>query len=432
MSATLPRQILRLCFIIGSLLLATLIACQTDGPETDRTPASTIQSASLVPQEIPITTLLRNPVTFEGQTIWVTGQYRSLPLLVCGTTTHRSPATWTLVFGDVQTYVSGFDEALRPITDSGLSLTVEGRWQKWEGPVGCGRRAPIQEIWYLAASRIVSPNPLVRSEEGEEVVVVLPSPTADIEIEEEPTTDETGQGEPTEEPEEDDSPTRTPSPTFQSIPSPLPGPTNTPSSSPTTDTTGGGSGTPTPTITASVTPTATSGTAASGTGTPTSTASVTATTAGTTPGATATPADQGIIGFGLTGIEKQSLTANSPHSWQFTPPADEQITITAGSTNGLNINLDLVAPDGTVIVKANSAGAGKAETIVYTTPNPTGAYKIIVSGAPRRNRRFCSPLPPRSPSIWPSRDSRWRTGNEEATSSLVKRTRPPFCNRSIF
>lgn len=56
------------------------------------------------------------------------------------------------------------------------------------------------------------------------------------------------------------------------------------------------------------------------------------------------------------------------------------ITITAGSTNALNINLDLVAPDGTVVATANTAGAGKPEKLTYTTPNPTGEYKVIVSG----------------------------------------------------
>jgi hypothetical protein len=113
-----------------------------------------------------------------------------------------------------------------------------------------------------------------------------------------------------------------------------------------------------------------------GTGTPTTTPSVT--TSGSTPGATATPADQGVIAFDS--IEKSILTANSPHSWRFMPGAGEPIIITAGSALALNINIDLVAPDGTVVAKANLAAAGKPETINYTTPNPAGEYKIIISG----------------------------------------------------
>lgn len=116
------------------------------------------------------------------------------------------------------------------------------------------------------------------------------------------------------------------------------------------------------------------GTAATGTPTVTPSASPT----GGTPGATAQPSDQGLIAFNT--VEKQTLAANSPHSWRFTPPASEPIIVTAGSALNLNISLDLVAPDGTVVVKANEAGAGQPETITYNTPNPTGEYQIVVSG----------------------------------------------------
>lgn len=325
-----------------------------------------------------MTTLLRNPASFEGETIRVSGQYRSLPLLVCGGTTHRSPATWTLVFGDVETFVSGFDEALRPLAASELSLTVEGRWQQWEGPVGCGRRAPTQEIWYLDASRIVSPNPLVKPEEGDEVVV-LPSPTLE---------EVTPGGPPTvtpeiggETPEPVDTPISTPSPTFQSIPSPPPGPTNTPRPTATATTEGDEpTNTPTPTINNATVTMTTEGTTVAGTPTTTATATATPspTTSGNTPSATATPSEQGTIAFDS--VEKQSLAANSPHSWHFTPPSDEPIIITAGSALALDLSIELVAPDGTVVGKANEAGAGQPETITYTTPNPTGEFEIIVSG----------------------------------------------------
>ncbi|MFZ0543863.1 MAG: pre-peptidase C-terminal domain-containing protein [Candidatus Promineifilaceae bacterium] len=378
MSFPLSRPFARIAFLIGSLLLVTLIACRADGPQ--ETPVPTIQAPSLLPQTVPITTLLRNPTSFEGQTIRVTGQYRSIPLLVCQETTHRSPATWTLVFGDVETYVAGFDEALRPLAASGLSLTIEGRWQKWKGPVGCGRRAPVQEIWYLAVSRIISPNPLVKSDSEDGGIVLVPSPTSIADLPTTPAGEETPSGPPTVGPTAslpagNTTPIATlaPSPTFQSIPSPAPGATNTPLATSTPQPTTGASNTPTISATTTITP---GGTAV--TGTPSPTPSASATTAGSTPSATAEPSDQGDLSFDT--VEKQTLTANSTHSWFFTPPADETITITAGSSLELNLSLELIAPDGTVVGKAADAGAGQPETITYTAPNPTGEYEVVVSG----------------------------------------------------
>jgi hypothetical protein len=367
-------------FLWAVFILVVLAACQSQGPD-GRTPAPTIQSPALVPQEVPMTTLLRNPASFKGQTIRVTGQYRSLPLLVCGETTHRSPATWTLVFGDVQVLAAGFDQALRPLAVTGLSLTVEGRWQQWQGPVGCGRRAPTEEIWYLAASRIVAPNPLVKGED-DQTIVLVPSPTSDSQLPGElPTPDGLPVITPTSangttEPDdggETTPPTLTPSPTFQTIPQPLPGATSTPTPRPTNTPGTGGDATNTPTLTPAGTGTATTTPGGTpGTGTPT-----TATPVGTTPSATSVPSDQGTTTFDE--IQKSALTAGTPHTWRFTVASGEVITITAGATTNLNISLDLLAPDGTAVGKANEGAAGRPETIVYTT-TAGGEYQIIVTG----------------------------------------------------
>jgi hypothetical protein len=243
-------------------------------------------------------------------------------------------------------------------------LTIEGRWQKWSGPVGCGRRASSQEIWYLAASRVVSPNPIVKSDSGDEVIVLLPSPTS-FEIDETPVSQPTPNQLPT--PPIDDIPTLqpdssrtpTPSPTFQLIPTAEPGASATATPEPTT-TTASGDSDPT------------------GTATPTITATATATTSGSTPSATTAPADQGTIAFDT--VEKKALAANSAHTWRFSPLADEPIIITAGSSLNLNLKLDLIGPNGVVVASANQAGAGRPETISYTTPNPTGNFQIVVSG----------------------------------------------------
>jgi hypothetical protein len=197
----------------------------------------------------------------------------------------------------------------------------------------------------LSASRIVSPNPLVKIDSEEGGVVLLPTPTAAIDPEGTQIADITPTtGLPTPDATGNNSPT--PSPTFQLIPTGQPNPTDTPR----------------PTSTGIVTPTITSG----------GTLTVTA-----TPTTTETTADKGILAFGT--VEKQTLTANSPHIWQFNPPADEPIIITVGSSLNLDLTLELIAPNGSVVASANEAGAGQPETIAHIAPNPTGEFQVIVS-----------------------------------------------------
>ena len=134
-------------FFAGALLLiligfsAVLAGCREESINPTII-VPTIEEQPPVAIDVPITSLLRNPYAFEEETIRIAGQYRSLPLMACGNDPHFSPATWTLSDGEYAVPASGFDKVLRGLGVPEIPLVVEGRWQYWEGPVGCGRRAP--------------------------------------------------------------------------------------------------------------------------------------------------------------------------------------------------------------------------------------------------------------------------------------------------
>ena len=102
----------------------------------------TIAELPPIALEVPITSLLRNPYSFEGEYIRITGLYNALPLMACKNDPHTAPASWTLSDGEYFIPAAGFDPELRELGVPDIPLVVEGRWQYWEGPVGCGRRSP--------------------------------------------------------------------------------------------------------------------------------------------------------------------------------------------------------------------------------------------------------------------------------------------------
>ena len=148
--------------VLSALCLVILGSCQQEAATSTPVSAAVIERPNLA-ADISLLTLARNPVAYEGETLLLSGDYRPLPLPVCADETHLSPATWVLSDDNIEIMVAGFDSALRDLVPPGQALEVEGNWQKWDGPVGCGRRAPAQTIWYLQLTNILSPNPLVAS-----------------------------------------------------------------------------------------------------------------------------------------------------------------------------------------------------------------------------------------------------------------------------
>lgn len=99
-----------------------------------------------------------NPYAFRNQRIRITGDYAPQPEPDCQN--YRGPLIlWALINDDLQMNGRGFESVVK-LVPAGTSLTVEGIWRLFEGPVGCGKDAGQDAIWYLQVEQIVQPNPL--------------------------------------------------------------------------------------------------------------------------------------------------------------------------------------------------------------------------------------------------------------------------------
>ncbi len=358
------------------LIVIALAACQQTQP-TPTVPAQVAKLPEVPLQAIETTmlTLLRNPVAFEGQLVRLTGEYRPLPIAICSDVLHRSPASWSLVDGEAETLAAGFDAMLRELAQPGMALVVEGQWQQWEGPVGCGRRAPVSQIWYLDVTNIVSPNPLViTTPEGELVAEAIssPSPTAIVDQETEGTSEETLA-----------SPVTTATSTTRATLTTTVAASATPSSTPSPEVTGtslsqgSATVTATPSITgtpATLTPTSQS-TGTSQAGTPTATATGgAASTVSPTPSPTASSAE--VLDFD--DIVVENMAAREAKSWRFTADMGDRITVSVGPVPGLDISLELLDPNGQSLNSANQGGNGIAESIGDIDLTADGDYQVIV------------------------------------------------------
>lgn len=356
------------CIALIILLVALMFGCQQETPGTETPVVPTI--ANLPPQadSTALITLVRNPTFFEGSYLQLSGQYRPIPLVVCSEEGHFSPATWALADGEIEILVSGFDGVLRRLADPGLPLIVEGRWQQWEGPVGCGRRAPVTEIWYFEVNNIVSPNPLTAGQAGEGIASLPIEPTPDTTV---------------------DSAAMTAAMETPSLVVPTASPTR-----PATDT-------PQPTSTATIatqgiapsTPTATTGTSTatlspSPTTQPrgaTSTPTVTATTG--TPGTpvTTTPdgsptADTGDISepIEFDDLFKKTLAAGGVNRWSFQGEPGDVVFISVGPVSGLDVSIEILDPNGASLVSRNQGPSGQVENIDQQSLSMSGTYEILV------------------------------------------------------
>jgi len=275
--------------------------------------------------------------------------------------------------GGIDLPAAGFDTVLRELGASDIPLVVEGRWQYWEGPVGCGRRAPKEEVWHLEASRIVSPNPLSQIVESEQEVAVLPESTASPAIM------------PTAVPEMIpiasatsfilQPPTSSPALEI----SPTQAATTTPRMTGTRQATSTVSASATRTLTPRVTETEQATPTSSATGSPTE---APASPSATTPPTTEPTATQVVsTGGGLLDFERigrSELAANGIHIWEFESLENDIISISVGPTAGLDVALELFDPSGITIALINDGGAGSGESVNELNLTAGGDYLIEV------------------------------------------------------
>lgn len=340
---------------------------------------------------VTVAELAADPAAYEGQLLAVSGQYGQVPLVVCGTAPQVSPASWLLADGPGAILADGFENQLRPFLPIGLTVEVEGRWTRWQGMVGCGTESTLQEVWYLAAGRVISPNPIsqVTLTPGGELAAGLGSPP-----------DAATPG-----------PTRTPAPagtvvsnlppgtvvvttpiaTGDAIETPIAGgiPTATPfiGAVATATMTPGLPPAVTPTVggasLASATPTLGATAPAVGTATVTATGSAAVTATGTaapgeTPSVTPLPGTQGTI-TGAGGLDKGQLAAGETDRYAFPISAGTTLTVMVASSLDLDVAVSVVDFDSNVLAEQDREPAGEVEVLQGVELPVAGTYEILVS-----------------------------------------------------
>jgi hypothetical protein len=364
---------------LSMIVLLLLAACgrRDDGdPTPAASPAPTIIPVGGQAAVIRHVDLLNSPSQYSGMLVRISGQFRRLPQLVCEGQVHQSPAGWKLTAGELFVQATGFEAMLRPLATSPQIITVEGLWQRWEGLVGCGADARLQEIWYLDVARLIDPNPIVfgTPAPGQPIAVITPIPEGGEEEAPQPPPpgdDEDENGE--KEEDEDDIPSlpgiNTATPTLPAMITATPTPASgAPPPGIGTATPGNG----TPTVTA--TPTE----AANGNGEATATPTATGTPNGDAPPPPPSNAlPQGNLSWET--VVKRKLDSGTAHSWEINVLQQDTVTVIVQPDGDMNISLTIERPDGSLAVNGqNSAGVGVAETAEFEAAQ-TGQYRVIVA-----------------------------------------------------
>lgn len=153
----------RLIILAGALLLLAHCRQRADTGRifSDRLPATPAVPAG-PPLAVSVPELVAEPEVYAGPLLRITAQFRRAPVVVCEGVRRSSPATWMLGQGEQSLAARGFEDTVIPLLPARMSVTVEGVLRYWRGPVGCGKDAPVRDVWYLAVTDVVSPNPVAR------------------------------------------------------------------------------------------------------------------------------------------------------------------------------------------------------------------------------------------------------------------------------
>jgi hypothetical protein len=159
------RRLWFLLPVLTLLLLILLIGFGLSGRGVERglkplrsTPTRSALDLSGEIVELSFTDLNAAPSAYRNRRLRVTGEYLALAVPNCQS--YSGPVfAWALVADGLQLNARNFESILRRAPD-GLTLTVEGVWRSYEGPLGCGKNAPRGVAWFLAVERIIEPNPL--------------------------------------------------------------------------------------------------------------------------------------------------------------------------------------------------------------------------------------------------------------------------------
>ena len=144
----------KIWLVTGSLLLLLLAGCgEKDAGSLPAAPTTPVAAGDMTLQ---LEELVTDPVAFEGKLVQVSGRYSVLPMPPCDSALYLPPATWLLGDGGVIVRMAGLQGILEALASDGLAMIVEGRWERWDGWIGCGDAAVSSTIWYLQAMRILT------------------------------------------------------------------------------------------------------------------------------------------------------------------------------------------------------------------------------------------------------------------------------------
>jgi hypothetical protein len=382
----------RFAFTLLALGIA-LVACSPGTapvPTPFPTPAATPTLPSQTTVALGLTDLVTSPGLYLDVPVQVSGRFRRQPLLVCPADPHPGPTSWALGEAGLEVPASGFDQEVRALLPEELTVVVEGRLRRWQGLVGCGKRAQEREIWYLEVARILSPNPLAQitlTPGGEATAIadagggteeastpdpfltpdalstVAPFATATADPFAPEPTEPFGAypGQPTE--PVPDFPTDEPTPSFDTPDPFATQPSETASPTPATGTPAPGTPTPGTTGTPSATPT-------QGSTTPTATT-----------GAPGDVVDMGDIYNLAEEFTTSRIEANTVHRWTIEIFEDETFTVNVIAPAPADLILTISLNGQPIVNRQNTSGPGVAETVREPSLSGEGIYEIVVESA---------------------------------------------------
>ncbi|MFQ5401534.1 MAG: hypothetical protein ACE5E7_18290 [Anaerolineae bacterium] len=149
-----------LLVVVATLLGPKLLSGNTERPLKPLRPSPTPAQLGIDGQPTAVTfaQLDADPFSYQGKRIRVTGDYSPVAAEEC--LAAKGPVVrWSLLAEGLRLDAVGLEGVLT-LVPPGTHLTVEGTWLHYTGPSGCGKEPPRGNIWYLAADRIVQPNPL--------------------------------------------------------------------------------------------------------------------------------------------------------------------------------------------------------------------------------------------------------------------------------
>ena len=203
------------------ILILLLLGCSgREGLLWPSSPSPT-PIGTVLPPPIPVNfeTLNADPLVFRNKMIRVEGVYRAADRISCQP--YKGPEIdWHLIADGFEMNITGQRQVVE-LAPELASLTVEGVWRLYQGPVGCGKEPARDFVWYLETVRIVEPNPFSFGTDAEQVVNRdTGEDSEESEIIVEPTATGVGGG--------PDVATSTPLPTVPNTPTPSPTVTNSP------------------------------------------------------------------------------------------------------------------------------------------------------------------------------------------------------------